>query len=320
LKDDTFIKGRRLRYSCKEGPLKLFGYFLALLLFLHLYVPHALAAHGSLGNSDSDGVDQQETNAPVGQSTVLTEAPAVGDGGGDGSKKGGKKPGGDAGGQDSGVPKTFPLFIFVDATNKHPDRNDPNFNDLTPALFRLIKQKIPDAKTIEVKPVDLAHIENAWNDSKLKEQLGTSLPSSTLIIVNGLVKPAEKYQLLLDTVTVDDVQLGNAIQKLAFSIKKSKGLPSTGDYSVDTILLTSYAGMIDCRKFPGHIFGLTTTEEKRDSGIVNYWFLDQEKNRQVLFPWSAKEWFDSWIVTTQKARSGYFLCPILPANQPGRSK
>lgn len=131
--------------------------------------------------------------------------------------------------------------------------------------------------------------------------------SSALIVINinVVLSSSDGLAWTGKNVTTPEAKWVSALQKLSRSIFGS--LPGN---KLETVLLTSNSGLINCNKFPGPVFGMTPAGFSRDPETLNVWTHYQLDKADAIFPITAREWYDSWAITNKLSRRRYFFCPI----------
>lgn len=204
----------------------------------------------------------------------------------------------------------FPLFVIVDSPIPKDENSEPKFEVASDSIADIIRMKVPGAKIVRLPSTDPGAIATAWTDLKSKEKL-TSIPASTTVVINTKAKlslAGDLYFLFGDTYSSQTLvaQSARRLYETVLISAKEKGDEKT---ELSTVLLTSFAGNVECRNFPGPIFGITPASVEREGRTVDFWINYHLTKNSAPFPTTAREWYLDWGVTNKISGGRFFRCP-----------
>ena len=272
-----------------------------------LLIPALAAATSHQGDRDED------LTAPGGSAgaaaTVLLESTRNDKSGGDGKGQGPRAK--SSGDQDKSHVRVtgYPLFIFAEGPPRAGAAVATGVKERTRQMIADVKRKIPGARIVTVSPLTSAALAEVWRKTRAAGKQETSLITSSLLVIQARGGESTDGLLLMSANGPEpEPKWRDAIGRLSASIYG--GLPKyAGGGKLETILLTGQTGVIDCRAFPGPVFGASPAGAPLDEEGFAFWLRWQQDHRQALFPTSARDWFDSWAITDKITRFHYFFCP-----------
>ena len=210
--------------------------------------------------------------------------------------------------------ESFPLYILASGPTPR-NSEEAIFPGAGQTLSDLISQKMPGARIIRLENTSLSQLGDAGKIAFSREPAESS-PSSAILILNTdtVVLKGEDLRFLLKEGYASEQEVTDSIRQLANFIFPASKYPPEGRPKLDVILLTSFAGKVHCNRFPGPIFGMTSTGTRRDPKALSVWLEHEGKSPELLFPFSAKEWFSAWGITG-KISKDYFYC-----SEPGENR
>lgn len=253
---------------------------------------------------DGDAVEPNGSGA-----TILLESTRKGRGDGDGDGKSGPRGAGESEKDKNRVRITgYPLFIFAEGPPAAGAAVTAETQSRTKQMIADLQRKIPGARVEVVSPYSAEALAEVWRNARRTKKTDTSLITTSLLILQARAGNADGLGLMGAKGLETEAQWRHAIESLSESIYG--GLPRiAGGGKLETVLLVGNAGVLDCKKFPGPVFGGSRAADAFDDQAFHFWIKWQQDHRQDLFPTSARDWFDSYNITDKISRRRYFYCP-----------
>lgn len=256
----------------------------------------AHAEHGVVGNAFSDGggkaapaYDGMPLLLPgTAESRLAAGLPPV-----PAAKPAAKKSSGRLAGP---APVVF-LGVGVDDTE---GQSDAGTFERAKAFRRALSLGDSGARVVEIYPLTLAAMTDAWASVRRRERF-VETPSSALFVLDTtFAEPANALGI--------EPTLGTAMGPVRWShfVEALRRLdrtvfPGSRDQHppMETAVLGSFVGQVDCDELPGPMFGASANRGEMEPKTLETWFGLVKDRRE--FPLTARHWYENWSAATALA-------------------
>jgi len=156
---------------------------------------------------------------------------------------------------------------------------------------------------------------------KAKYPVESTAISGATIILSGEISKAGRsgWQVAGTKGSISGASLTDTLKQIRRRIF-GEFVPLNENTSLETVLLTGHAGLVNCDQFPGAVFGTTSADFPRDVISLQYWLESSLSHPNDLFPTKVYDWFRQWEVTSYLSQNRslasdlttkhYFYCAL----------
>lgn len=203
-----------------------------------------------------------------------------------------------------------PLFVLYTGPETPGAPPSTEAVELQKIVADMIRRRHPEAVVVEPPELKLGFL-----DTMVIAPPSRRFTSATVVFQGLGSFERKQFRMLTRDGSVTSDEIGAAMSKLATRLgllpPPGEDLSSQRRALAHTVLLTSYAGAVDCAAFKGTVFGLTSAGQKRNPALLAKWLNWEQEQKMEPFPITARDWFNAFKLSMGARASyhAYWYCP-----------